>query len=247
MDKERFYNALDTVLNGEHIRAGIGTYGEKTVHAVLKNYFEQYSDGHEKKIGSYVADIVGEDGIIEIQTAGFDRLRKKLEAFLPVCRVTVVYPIPRKKYLIAVDPETGEHVKRRKSPATGTPYDVFPELYKIKNFLTDENFRLCIVMLDVDEYRAPPEASGLKRGRRKGYVRYDRIPTELADEIHINCPSDWEYFIPFGLPREYTSKEFGQLSGTGSRFASFVLHVLTCTGTVERIGKRGGSYLYITK
>ncbi len=36
MDRQRFYEARSKVLNGEHVRAGIGTYGEKTVHAVLK-------------------------------------------------------------------------------------------------------------------------------------------------------------------------------------------------------------------
>lgn len=246
MDKERFYNAVQTVTSGEHIRAGIGTYGEKTVHAVLKNYFEPYADGHEQKIDGYVADIVGEDGIIEIQTAGFDKLRKKLEAFLSVSRVTVVHPIPRKKWIITIDPVTGEQGKKRKSPITGTPYDIFPELYKIKPFLSHENFRLCIVMLDVLEYRRPPEENGLKRGRRRGYVRYDRIPTELAEEVYINEISDWGYFIPKCLPDEYTSKDFGSLSGVGQKYASFILNILTEAGAVERIGKKGNSYVYAT-
>lgn len=244
MDKEKFYNAVQTVTSGEHVRAGIGTYGEKTVHAVLKNYFEPYADSHERKIGGYVADIVGEDGIIEIQTAGFDKLRKKLEAFLSVGRVTVVHPIPRQKWIITIDPVTGERGKRRKSPARGTPYDIFPELYKIKQYLANENFRLCIVMLDVEEYRRPPEENG--RGRRRGYVRYDRVPLELAEEIHIDERADWGYFIPSGLPEEYTSKEFGELSGVGTQYASFVLNVLTAAGAVERIGKKRNSYLYAT-
>ena len=246
MDKEKFYNAVQTVTSGKHVRAGIGTYGEKTVHAVLKNYFEPYSDGHEQKIGGYVADIVGEDGIIEIQTAGFDKLRKKLEAFLSVSRVTVVHPIPRQKWIITIDPETGEQGRKRKSPAKGTPYDIFPELYKIKQYLSHENFCLCIVMIDVIEYRRPPEESGLRRGRRRGYVRYDRIPTELEEEIYINDKSDWLYFIPKGLPENYTSKDFGNLSGVGQQYASFVLHVLTEAGAVERVGKKGNSYLYAT-
>lgn len=247
MDKERFYDAINKAVNEERPRTGIGTYGEKTVHAVLKNYFEPYSDGHEQKIGGFVADIVGEDGIIEIQTAGFERLRKKLEAFLSVSRVTVVYPIPRNKWIITIDPETGEKGKKRKSPSKGSPCDIFPELYKIKPFLAHENFRLCIVMLDVEEYRVPPEETGLRRGRRRGYVRYDRIPTELVEEIHIREKNDWGYFIPRGLSEEFTSAEFGSLSGVGAQYGSFMLNILTAAGAVERIGKRGRSYLYRSK
>ncbi len=244
MDRERFFDAVQSVMNGERQQAGIGTYGEKTIHAVLKRYFEPYSDSHEQKIGGFVADIVGEDGIIEIQTAGFEKLRKKLEAFLSVSKVTVVYPIPRNKWIISIDPETGEQGKRRRSPRKGTPADVFPELYKIKPFLGNENFRLCIVMLDVDEYRAPPEKSGLKRGRRRGYVRYDRIPRELAEEIYLGGENGWGYFIPQDLPEEFTSYDFGKLSGTGQKYGSFMLNILTDIGAVKRIGRKGRSYLY---
>ncbi len=65
------------------------------MHAAVKRYLEPHSGSHEVKIGPYIADIVGEDGIIEIQTGNFDRLRAKLSVFLTVARVTVAYPIPR--------------------------------------------------------------------------------------------------------------------------------------------------------
>lgn len=246
MDKERFYNALRTVLDGEHVRAGIGTYGEKTVHSVLKNYFEPCTDGHEQKIGGFVADIVGEDGIIEIQTAGFDKLRRKLDSFLSVCRVTVVHPIPRQKWLISIDPETGAHGRKRKSPKTGTPYDIFPELYKIKSMLSNERLSICIVMLDMEEYRQPPETSGLRRGRRRGYVRYDRIPLSIEEEIHLDNICDWLYFIPDGLPEEYTSADFARAAKISADSARLALNILTEVGATERIGKKGNSFLYRT-
>lgn len=246
MDREKYYNALCKVLDGEHIRAGIGTYGEKTVHSVLKNYFEPYADSHEMKIGGFVADIAGENGIIEIQTAGFDKLRKKLESFLQVCRVTVVYPIPYNKWIIPVDPVTGASGRKRKSPKKGSPYDIFPELYKIKPYLKNENLSFCIVMLDIEEYRRPPEETGLKRGRRKGWTRYDRIPVALQDEIHIEGVCGWGCFIPEGLPEEYTSKDFASKAGIPVGTAQLVLNVLSETGAVERIGKSGRSYLYRT-
>ena len=245
-DKRRYYEALNKVLDGEHIRAGIGTYGEKTVHSVLKNYFEPYADSHEQKIGSFVADIVGENGIIEIQTAGFDKLRKKLECFLEFSRVTVVYPIPLHKILIPINPETGEQGKKRKSPHTGSPYEVFPELYKIKPFINNDNFHLCIVMLEIEEYRQPPEKSGLRRGRRKGYTRFDRIPTELCEEIHLDSFEDWSYFIPHGLPDEFTAAEYAAKAGISGSLASLALNILFEKGAVVRCGKRERAYLYKT-
>lgn len=247
MDREKYFYALSKVLDGEHKRAGIGTYGEKTVHSVLKNYFEPFEDSHEQKVGGFVADIVGENGIIEIQTAGFDRLRKKLAAFLEVSEVTVVHPIPFNKWLIPIDPETGILGKKRKSPKKGSPYDIFPELYKIKQFLPNERLHFCIVMLDVEEYRQPPETTGLKRGRRRGSTRYDRIPTALCDELHFDTPADWLYFVPNGLDNEYTSRDFAEKAGIHTSYARLVLNILTTLGVTERIGKQGRSYLYRTK
>ena len=74
---------------------GIGTLGEKTLHAVLKYYFEPYEDNQEIKLGKYIADIVGENGVIEIQTQNFNSLRNKLENFLEFCDVVIVYPIAK--------------------------------------------------------------------------------------------------------------------------------------------------------
>ena len=90
LDKQRFHQALEKTLNGEITRDSIGTLGEKTTHAVLKAYFEPFEDSREVRIGRYVADIAGENGIIEIQTRQFNRLLKKL---LVVCiaKILVVF------------------------------------------------------------------------------------------------------------------------------------------------------------
>ena len=39
--RERFAYALEQVVGKDHVRDGIGTLSEKTVHAVLKYYYEQ--------------------------------------------------------------------------------------------------------------------------------------------------------------------------------------------------------------
>ncbi|MBR1563704.1 MAG: hypothetical protein IJ645_10920, partial [Ruminococcus sp.] len=106
MDKLRFAEVCEQIVGAERARNGIGTLGEKTLHAVLKTYFEPDPDSQEIRVGSFVADICCENGIIEIQTRQFYRLVKKLEAFLEYADVTVVYPLCPVKYVRWHDPET---------------------------------------------------------------------------------------------------------------------------------------------
>ncbi len=87
VDGADFQRALEQAAVRE--RAGIGTLGEKSVHAVLKAAYEPHPENHEIPIGGYIADIVGEGGVIEIQTRALWRLKEKLAAFLQFCPVTV--------------------------------------------------------------------------------------------------------------------------------------------------------------
>ena len=58
----------------------------KTVHSVLKNYYEANELNHEVKIEGFVADICNGKEIIEIQTRSFDRLRKNYQFFYSIFR-----------------------------------------------------------------------------------------------------------------------------------------------------------------
>jgi len=241
MDKQKFTEACEKTINIGREKCGIGTLGEKTLHAVLKQYFEPYSDNHEIKIGGFVADIVGENGIIEIQTGNFNKLRKKLESFLSVTTVTVVYPIASTKWLIWLDETTGEATNKRKSPKKGTPYQAFFELYKIKPFLMHENFKLCIVMLDTIEYR---NLNGWSKDKKKGSSRFERIPVDIIDEIYIETVSDYLKLIPSSIPQKFTTKDFKKSSGLSIKNAQTALNILHYIGAVEQTGKDGKLYLY---
>ena len=134
MDRKIFHQAIERIVNQERERYGIGTLSEKTVHAVVKHYMEPNEDYHEVPLEGFVADIFREDAVTEIQTAHFNVLRRKLDKFLPLYPVTIVYPIPAVKWVIWVDPGSGAEVSRRKSPKKGSPYHVkkdanFQKLY----------------------------------------------------------------------------------------------------------------------
>lgn len=237
----RFEQAKSKVIGVDRQRLGIGTLSEKTVHAILKNFYAPNEDQHEIPIENYVADIYTGSEIIEIQTRQFDRLRAKLETFLPLYPVTVVYPIPREKWLIWIDEESGELSKKRKSPVKGNVYQVFPELYKIKMFLKHPNLRFRLVLMDMEEYRL---LNGWSQDKKKGSVRFDRIPVRIAEEVEISCIQDFMLFVPYELEEPFTVKTFAKAAHIRPRTAQITLNLLYDIGTVKRVGKIGNAYTY---
>ncbi len=235
-DREAFEAARKKVIGVDRQRLGIGTLSEKTVHAILKNYYEPDEDRQEIPIEKYVADIYANGEIIEIQTRQFNKMRNKLTAFLPLYPVTIVYPIPFEKWIIWVDEETGELSRKRKSPVRGNPYIAFVELYKIKMFLKDPNLRLRLVLMNMEEYKL---LNGWSRDRKRGASRYDRIPVELVQEIEINCVQDYMQFVPSELEGTFTSKEFAAAAHISVTLSQTVLNILYHVGIVTRTGKRG--------
>lgn len=241
MDKEAFEQAKLKVLLKQHDPHGFGTLQEKTVHAVMKLYYEPNMDYHEIPMEGYIADIYTGDRIIEIQNGNFNRLRPKLAAFLPLYPVTVVLPIPHNKWIIWMDEESGELSKRNKSPVTGNAYYAFPELYKIKQYLGHPNLSFAFPLIDMDEYRL---LNGWSKNRKKGSSRYDRMPLALFDEVLIERVEDFMQFVPFELEESFTVKEFAQAAGIHRDLASVALPLLMHMGIVIRTGKRGREYLY---
>jgi hypothetical protein len=245
MDKALFRQACDTVINKERLSSGgIGTLGEKTLHSVLKNFFMPDETCHEIKIGRYVADIAADNGIIEVQTRQFSALRQKLAFFLEQSDVTVVYPVARTKWLLWIDETTGEVTKKRRSPKVGQPYEIFYELYQIRSLLAHPRLRLCIVLLELEEYRT---LNGWSKDKKKGSTRYDRIPVGIAGELHIDSVADYITLIPESLENTFTVKDFKAASGLSLYASGLALNVLHTVGAVVRTGKKGNAFVYERK
>ncbi|MBR1864517.1 MAG: hypothetical protein IJ806_10565 [Ruminococcus sp.] len=239
MDQERFQAAVQTIRGQGRQRAGIGTLGEKSVHAVLKEYYS-FGDGKEVRIGGFVADIVGEDGIIEIQTRQVGRLYKKLSELLPLCRVTVVVPVVTKNTIQWISPQTGELLDRRTSPKKQKALDGAAELYGIKPLLKNEGLTVRLILIETEEIRLRTEA---KRGRAKAKEKIDRLPVRAEDEIVLRVPEDYRELLPEGLV-EFTSKDLSAAAHISLSTAQTVLNIMSFVGAVEVIGKKGRSNLY---
>ncbi|MBE7030864.1 MAG: hypothetical protein E7409_05475 [Ruminococcaceae bacterium] len=241
MDSNQFDRALSRANDNARERTGIGRLSEKVMHAALKYYLEPDERYHEIPVGRYVADIAREDGIVEIQTRSLDRLRDKLDAFLSLGRVTVVYPIPHIKHLKWLDPQTGEISKARKSPKTGTFSDAFYELYRICPQLSHPHLHIKLLLLDVEEIRF---LDGWSYDKKRGSTRCNRVPTALAGELTLTCPQDYAALLPAELPEVFTAKELSKAAHISPKVAARGIRVLCQTGCIVRDGKRGRAYVY---
>lgn len=235
LERNRFEQALHQVSDGRSLN-GIGTRGEKILHAVLKWMWDNDPTHHEQKIGPFVADIFDGERIIEIQTRQFNTLRSKLEAFLPVVPVTIVYPMASRKWLVWLDPLTGEATKRRLSPKKGNPIEVVLELYKINAFLDHPHLRITVVLLEMEEQRW---LSGWSDDKKKGSRRHERIPLKMDGMVMLSQPSDYLQLLPSDLSEAFTSVQLAKHAKISLRTAQTALRILERLNQIVSIGKDG--------
>ena len=244
MDQVRFEEICLRHRESSRARSGIGTLGEKTLHAVLKDYFEPNSEYHEVKVDGYFADIAREGEIFEIQTRDLYRLAPKISTFIVENRVTVVFPIALTKKIFWMDPDTGECLSERKSSKRGKEIDVLPELYGLRDFLFCDRFRVCLLLMDVNEYRIP---DGQGKDRKKHATKLDRYPVALLDEIYLEKAEDYLRFLPKNLSSEFSSSDFRIAAKCDLYTAQRSLNILSKIGLIEMIGRKGRYKIYRIK
>ncbi len=237
----RFKACCETYHELARESAGIGTLGEKTLHAILKLYLEPDTSRHEQATHGFVVDILNENGVTEIQTAGFNRLRRKIDRFLPELPLRIIYPVPAKKYISWFDPSTGEELGRRLSPKRGSRSDAIFELYKIRPWLLEAGLRIELFYIDVEEHRLK---DGWDKSQKRGSTRVDRLPVGLDRIEVLATPEDYLSFVPKALPEAFTVKNFAKAGKYTIRNAQTILRILRDFGLVELAGKEGRAFLY---
>ena len=240
-DYEAFVNAKDKIIGKAHNNKGIGTLSEKTLHAVLKLYYEPDEDKHEVAMSGYYADIYNDKGIIEIQTLQLNKLRDKLSVFLQDYHVTVVYPLPFNKWLSWVNPDNGEVQGRRKSPRHFTEYDAFYELYKIKSYLKNPNLSINLVLMDMEEYKL---LNGWSYDKKRGSTRYDRVPVGIRRIVKFDRIEDYMQLVPADLKEDFTVKDFAMAAGVSVEASRYTLNILNYLEIVKRTGRVKNGYVY---
>ena len=219
----------------------IGRLRERTLHSVLKYFYEEDERYHEINVGRFVADIFKDGEIIEIQTRNFSSCKDKLELFLKSFKVTMVFPVDKLKWVSWINPEDGSVSKKHRSPKIGGIFDAFDELIYIMKYLSHPNFHLRIVLMEIEEYRY---LNGWSRNKKRGSVRANRVPVRIFEEIGFDCTEDYAEFVPLALDGRFTVKNYAEAAGVSEKHAQRALKVLLVLGVVERTEKRGNAYLY---
>lgn len=239
MDQEAFSRACAWAADRRE-QGGIGTLGEKSLHAALKYYFEPCPANHEQPLGGFVADAVGEAGVTEIQSRSLFKLIPKLDAFLEACPVTVVHPLIGKKWVTWLEPD-GTAASRSRAPGKRRLTDAVPELYALKYMLDNPRFHFCICVVEAEEQRL---LDGYGRDRKRRSTRLDRIPLALLQEVHFDCPADYMQLFPADVPEVFGSREVAQAGHMDRDTARMLLNLLCYLGRIVPAERRGNAKYY---
>ena len=222
---------------------GIGTYNEKILHKALKHAVSDTPEQLEVKVGAYVADVLLDGEIFEIQTGGFYPLVKKIEYFLKNTeyKITVVHPLISELLLIRMDRDTGEVIRKKRSPKKETPASILPELFYLRNIISSERVRFLLPQISGEEYRFSERV----RGRKSGAYDAIFLPRRMIGLTELHGIDGVRAILPSEIraAESFDSATFAKLLKFRGRRMSLALKLLCDIGLLRR-EKDGKKYIY---
>lgn len=223
----------------------IGTYNEKRFHRVFKRFVCEDADCYEVKVGRYIADVLCDGHITEIQTKKFTSLKAKIEYYLKETdyTVSVVKPLICKRRIIRADRQTGEVLYSRMSPKKEGDGDALCEMYALREYLADERLRIHLISVEAEEYRYSERV----RYRKSGAYENDLFPIRIVGE-EVLCGADaYKRFLPKELlGREFFAKEYSRITGLDGRASHAALNILCSLGFLDK-RKEGKAFVFKCK
>lgn len=228
VDQERFAQACRWA--EEHVTPGVGGLGEKTTHRALKYYFLPRESCHEQKIGGFVADGLGDEGVLEIQSRNLYTLLPKLEAFLPEYPVTVVYPVVVQAQILWLDPDTGEEAGAGKRSRRCGVNGVLPQLYGLRKLLSHPNLRIAAVTLTQRQLRL---LDGRGKDKKIHATKLDNLPLSAGEILWLDTPEDYAQLLPDSLPEEFSAQTLAKSMGLPQKDGTSLAGVYGALGLLQ--------------
>lgn len=221
--------------------ASIGTLNEGHLHASLKEHYVQPGDLTEVVVDGYVVDILRGELIIEIQTANFAKINKKMRKLVKRHQVRLVFPVAKDKWIVKLPEKKGGEAGRRKSPKHGSFEDVFTELVSFPDLITHKNFELEVALIQEEEIRRFDKR---RRWWRGNWVTVERRLLEIINQLTIRNGSDLIGLLPPDLPDEFRTSDLAAAFGRPRAIAQQAAYCLRKCGLIKQVGKEGNAIVY---
>lgn len=213
---------------------------EYSLHSAIKNWYSLPGDRFEARVDEFIVDIVRDRLLIEIQTRNFSAIKKKLTKLLENHEVRLVYPIPQQKWIVHVT-ESGEIVRRRKSPKRSRLVDLFYELVRTPDLIKEENFSLEVLMIEEEEVRCD---DGKGSWRRRGVSIKDRRPMNVDGKTLFKNERDLLRFLSTDPIKPFTNRKLAKLTGVSINLARKITYCLRKMGTITTVGRKGKELIF---
>jgi hypothetical protein len=223
------------------ISTSIGTLHENSLHAALKSWYKESEDKCETRVESYIIDIVRDDLLIEIQTKNFSAIKRKLEQLVKDYKILLVHPIVRDKWIINVDPISNVMISKRLSPKHDSYVDIFEELFRIPELISNPNFSIELPLVQIEEYR---KNDGKGSRRRRGKSIFDQKLVNVLEKKAFYTPIDFLMLKPTSLKTPFTNKNLADSLNKPLSLAQKMSYCLRKMEMIKIVGKKGRSLLF---
>ncbi len=214
---------------------------ESSLHSSIKKWYLLKNDKVETKIDNFIIDIVRGDLLIEIQTANFSALKPKLVHLLRNHKVRIVYPVPKKKWIVHKSAAAGETVGRRLSPKKGDFYDVFSELIRIPTFFSSNNLSIEVLMIEMEEMWRD---DGRGSWRRRGASVEDRKLIRVFETKIFRDKTDFLEMLPEDLEDPFSNKDLAKSLRMKLSQSRKMTYALKRMELIDHVGYKGRQMLF---
>lgn len=225
------------------VAASVGILNEGHLHAALKEQYAEPGDLIEAAVDGYSVDVLRGGLIIEIQTANFSKIARKIRDLVARRRVRLVHPIPRDRWIIRTPQKRGGTATRRKSPLHLGAIDVFRELVSFPELAAHENFELDVVLTEEEWVW---RFDGRRRWRQRGWSLVERRLLQVYETVPLRNSADYSAMLPVDLPGEFLTSDLAQAIRRPRRVAQQMAYCLRSGGCIDKVGSRGNAALYAT-
>jgi hypothetical protein len=223
----------------------IGTRNESSLHDALKRRYAGADGLLEVEKDGFVCDACdGGGSVIEVQTGSFAPLQKKaavLTANLAAGQFFfIVHPVVVQKYIEVYEPD-GALTRRRKSPRSGSAWDLFRALVYAPSLVLIDKVQILLVFVEICEKRC---ADGKGSWRRKKVSITDHVLVNCHETLVLDSLASYRRFIPFKKGERFTVKKLAVQTGIKPALAGKAVYTLKALGLVECVGKEGRANCY---